>query len=277
MNGIQLCITSMFFITLVFSDPNMNHIRVFPAVDQSIAGVIQVSSLNSQNQLQYAFNASEARTLCQSLGLNIASKAQVEEALRRGLETCRFGWIDEHFAVIPRIHALANCGNNQIGLVSWRTPVTKKFDVFCFNESDSATQLKDTATDSPLSSRFHTNPPFKATDSILTTHLLASTSSSLPSSFSTPKIMTNEVEPAYLVGTAHSSLKARTVLISCTCSLLLISLATLAYLKMRRCSSLRGDLRQQQEYIYKETCVTNTEAKKTTQDDERVEMGGKEH
>ncbi len=47
----------------------------------------------------------------------------------------RFGWIDEHFAVIPRSKALLNCGKNQTGLVTWRAPVTQKFDVFCFNES----------------------------------------------------------------------------------------------------------------------------------------------
>jgi len=62
---------------------------VFPSVNQSVAGVIQVSSLNDHNQLHYAFNASDARRLCHSLRLSIASKAQVEEALSRGLETCR--------------------------------------------------------------------------------------------------------------------------------------------------------------------------------------------
>lgn len=47
----------------------------------------------------------------------------------------RYGWIDEHLAVIPRRKALSNCGQNQAGLVTWRASVTKKFDVFCFNES----------------------------------------------------------------------------------------------------------------------------------------------
>lgn len=144
---------------------------VFPAANQSIAGVFQVSRLNALNQPQYAFNASEARVLCLFLGVNIASKAQVQEALTRGFETCRwdqrrndhlvtshlsgvewkapdvmllccirlvlfrFGWIDEHLAVIPRSKALSNCGRNQIGLVTWRANVAHKFDVFCFNES----------------------------------------------------------------------------------------------------------------------------------------------
>uniref|UniRef100_A0A3Q0QSB2 Link domain-containing protein n=1 Tax=Amphilophus citrinellus TaxID=61819 RepID=A0A3Q0QSB2_AMPCI len=106
-----------------------------PAFNQSIAGLVLVTSLNKLNQPQYAFNASEARKLCSSLGLNIASRAQVNTALSRGMETCRFGWVDEHFVVIPRIQPLANCGQNKRGLVMWRVDVTQKFDVFCFNES----------------------------------------------------------------------------------------------------------------------------------------------
>lgn len=62
---------------------------VSPGFNQSIAGIMLVTSLNELNQPEYAFNASEARSLCWSLGLNIASKAQVQKALSRGLETCR--------------------------------------------------------------------------------------------------------------------------------------------------------------------------------------------
>lgn len=54
-----------------------------------------VTSLNELNQPEYAFNASEARSLCWSLGLNIASKAQVQKALSRGLETCRWDQSEE--------------------------------------------------------------------------------------------------------------------------------------------------------------------------------------
>lgn len=62
---------------------------VFPAENQSVVGVFLVSHLNGLHQPQYAFNASEARRMCSSLGVSIASKAQVKEALDRGLETCR--------------------------------------------------------------------------------------------------------------------------------------------------------------------------------------------
>ena len=61
---------------------------VFPH-GHTVAGVFQVSYKTTRNQLEYAYNVSEARELCQVLGVTIASKAQVEEALSRGLETCR--------------------------------------------------------------------------------------------------------------------------------------------------------------------------------------------
>ncbi|XP_028332564.1 lymphatic vessel endothelial hyaluronic acid receptor 1a isoform X3 [Gouania willdenowi] len=138
MKSLCFCILSVLAVASVTSAQNtdINHIRVFPSVNQSVAGVFQVTRLNDFNQPHYAFNASEARLLCLSLGVHIASKAQVETALTRGFETCRFGWIDEYLAVIPRIRALINCGKNQTGLVPWRASVKKKFDVFCFNESD---------------------------------------------------------------------------------------------------------------------------------------------
>lgn len=62
---------------------------VFPAENQTIAGVFLVSYLSDLSLPQYAFNASEARWLCLSLGVTIASKAQVQEALTRGFEICR--------------------------------------------------------------------------------------------------------------------------------------------------------------------------------------------
>uniref|UniRef100_A0A3Q1HUZ7 Link domain-containing protein n=1 Tax=Anabas testudineus TaxID=64144 RepID=A0A3Q1HUZ7_ANATE len=192
-------ITLVLSITSVISDETIDtsHIKVFPATNQSIAGVFQVSLLDHLNQPQYAFNASAARSLCSSLGVNIASKAQIQEALKRGLETCRFGWVDENLAVIPRIKALFNCGQNQTGVVAWRAPVIKQFDVFCFNESDAAT----------VSSRDYsgeTQSTSKTTISTQTTHTTSSASLH-PSSSSAPKTIDWEAEPARFVSTAQGS------------------------------------------------------------------------
>lgn len=58
-------------------------------MNQSIGGVFQVSQLDQHHQPKYAFNASQARTVCSSLNVSVASKAEVEKALAGGLETCR--------------------------------------------------------------------------------------------------------------------------------------------------------------------------------------------
>lgn len=59
----------------------------------------------------------------------------------------RFGWTDENLAVIPRNKALASCGNNKTGLVTWRAAVTQKFDVFCFNETGGRQSLHSFSTE----------------------------------------------------------------------------------------------------------------------------------
>ncbi len=52
---------------------------------RAIFGVFEASIGNT-----YALNASAARDLCEHLDLTIASKAQVTEAQKHGLETCRW-------------------------------------------------------------------------------------------------------------------------------------------------------------------------------------------
>ncbi|KAM7015135.1 lymphatic vessel endothelial hyaluronic acid receptor 1a [Tautogolabrus adspersus] len=266
MTMICLCITLLMSIASVTSDQNINtsHIRVFPGANQSVAGVFQVSFLDHLNQPQYAYNASEARQLCSILGVIIASKSEVRTALSRGLETCRYGWIDEHFAVIPRSKALYNCGQNQTGLVPWRAPVTKKFDVFCFNESDAAIQLKDTTTDS--SSR-NSQPP--STQTLLS----LSSSTSPPSSSSTPETSESEEKPALFVSRAQGSSGGKAILIITMCALFLTAVIILAYLKLRNSHT---DMKQQpEEYIETEEWTCANAIKETqiaAQEDERIEV-----
>ncbi|XP_026234973.1 lymphatic vessel endothelial hyaluronic acid receptor 1a [Anabas testudineus] len=261
-------ITLVLSITSVISDETIDtsHIKVFPATNQSIAGVFQVSLLDHLNQPQYAFNASAARSLCSSLGVNIASKAQIQEALKRGLETCRFGWVDENLAVIPRIKALFNCGQNQTGVVAWRAPVIKQFDVFCFNESDAAT----------VSSRDYsgeTQSTSKTTISTQTTHTTSSASLH-PSSSSAPKTIDWEAEPARFVSTAQGSAGAKVVLITSTCALLLIAIIIIAYLKMQKSCSRSAKLKQKEEDMETGEWASVKSTKETkidAQEDERIE------
>lgn len=272
MNIIWVCIPSLLAFSLVFSEQNTSNIAFFPSPNRSIAGVILVSYLD-QNQPQYAFNVSEARKICQSLGLSIASKAQIEEALSRGLETCRFGWTDEQIAVIPRITASANCGKNQTGLVTWRAAVTFKFDVFCFNESDALQQLENKVTDNPLSSSklIHTS------NSTLTSQSMSSSSTHSPSFTSTPEAMSNEVESARFVSRAEGSAGSNVVLITCISGLLLSIVAVLVYLNLKRGRHcyLCSNKKQQEVYTQTEEWISvKTIAETTTEvkEDHRIEV-----
>ncbi|KAJ8247541.1 hypothetical protein GJAV_G00247540 [Gymnothorax javanicus] len=114
-----------------------------------VLGVFEVAFMPSPNKMSYGFNAIQAREVCESLNVTIASKQQVVDAHRNGLETCRFGWIDEQIAVIPRINPSAACGQNQTGVIIWRASVNKLFDVFCFNSSALEMHLIATATKVP--------------------------------------------------------------------------------------------------------------------------------
>ncbi|XP_042563425.1 lymphatic vessel endothelial hyaluronic receptor 1b isoform X2 [Clupea harengus] len=114
---------------------------------KTISGVFMVTLNN-----QYSFNASVASEACKALHANIATQAQVEMALLNGLEMCRFGWVEEKIVVVPRIQASPKCGNNKIGLVTWRAAESKAFDAFCFN-ADTVTTLRASTASIPTTER----------------------------------------------------------------------------------------------------------------------------
>ncbi|XP_072321428.1 lymphatic vessel endothelial hyaluronic acid receptor 1a [Eucyclogobius newberryi] len=226
-------------VGLCICDLDTTKLRVFPAADRTIAGVFQVSSVNDWNQAYYAFNASEARDLCESLGVNIASISQIEKALSRGLETCRFGWTDEHLAVVPRITAQLNCGQNQTGLVRWRAALTKQFDVFCFNESDTAALLDPTTmpTQSTSLSMLQTFATFQ------------------PIFFT---LMDSEAEKALRVGSAKGSSGKKTVVITSVVAVFLVAIVAVVYIKLK-CKSDKEPHIEKEEWTH----VKYTETKKS--------------
>ncbi|NXA12034.1 LYVE1 protein, partial [Sapayoa aenigma] len=80
-------------------------------------------------------NFSEASNACNQLNLQLASKDQVENALKHGFETCSFGWVKDGFVVIPRITSKKKCGQGKTGLVRWNADQLQTFQVYCFNSS----------------------------------------------------------------------------------------------------------------------------------------------
>ncbi|XP_028812782.1 lymphatic vessel endothelial hyaluronic acid receptor 1a isoform X2 [Denticeps clupeoides] len=153
----HICITTLIHLAISTLLIASSQITVFPTTG-TISGVFVVSRTapNSKQQV-YSFNASAARDVCQDLGASIATKAQVAQALTQGLETCRFGWVDEQIAIIPRLHPRPLCGQNKTGVIPWRSPLTNRFDVFCFNATDLELQLNITSTE-PFTSSSSVHP-----------------------------------------------------------------------------------------------------------------------
>ncbi|XP_063337009.1 lymphatic vessel endothelial hyaluronic receptor 1b [Pelmatolapia mariae] len=113
----------------------------------------------------------------------MATEIQISKAIQYGLETCKYGWIAEQTAVVPRISPEQTCGQGKTGLVTWKASADKKFGVFCFNAS-ALTDLETTA--SPQSP---TSPTPLTTQ---TTHLVTSTTKSMSS---TKKSITGKSRP----------------------------------------------------------------------------------
>ncbi|XP_056138572.1 lymphatic vessel endothelial hyaluronic acid receptor 1-like [Lampris incognitus] len=101
---------------------------------------------------RYILNAKNATDACQYLNVSIATTAQMERALQLGLQTCKFGWIDGHVAVIPRITRDPKCGKNKTGLVTWSPAAEKLFCAYCFNATDLENDLS-TTSDIPVTSK----------------------------------------------------------------------------------------------------------------------------
>uniref|UniRef100_A0A3B3VU24 Link domain-containing protein n=1 Tax=Poecilia latipinna TaxID=48699 RepID=A0A3B3VU24_9TELE len=113
----------------------------------------------------YTLNFTDAQAACSLLKVTIATIAQLEEAVRHGLETCKYGWVAEKTAVIPRIKSDNNCGKGNKGLVQWKAPPDRKFAVYCFNASGTnrpvltdQNQTLDPSTASPQSPSSSTLP-----------------------------------------------------------------------------------------------------------------------
>ncbi|XP_013369603.1 PREDICTED: CD44 antigen isoform X11 [Chinchilla lanigera] len=82
---------------------------------------------------RYSISRTEAADLCKAFNSTLPTMAQMEQALRKGFETCRYGFIEGH-VVIPRITPNAICAANNTG-VYILTSNTSHYDTYCFNAS----------------------------------------------------------------------------------------------------------------------------------------------
>lgn len=272
---------SFFMSSLTF---DIHLVKVHPK--QAVSGVTEVSIGN-----KYALNALAARDLCEHLGLTIASKAQVAEAQKHGLETCKFGWIDEQIAVVPRVQVKASCGSGKTGVVVWRANPSTEFDVFCFSSTDfeaqnqAATTIHQTTTGKPITTHSSAFPTAQAG-----VHLRKTPSSKQPSpssSFSSSLVpslshspsgnhMDDEGEHLPMSDTTTDAVPAA-LLISVTFAVMLAVFLTLYYFKTNRPCRTRGDGEQPKEYIETEVWEHCSKKDLQTPQDEHEEENEEEN
>ncbi|XP_040894722.1 lymphatic vessel endothelial hyaluronic receptor 1b [Toxotes jaculatrix] len=133
---------------------------------QRVAGVFMVPEGG-----QYTLNFSAAIAACLFLNVTIATTDQMQRAVQQGLEMCKFGWVAEKIAVIPRRTSAKTCGDGKTGVVPWFAPAERQFGVFCFSGSD----LEETQSTSKAAPQTSTSP------STPTTTLVKSTTTTAPS------------------------------------------------------------------------------------------------
>ncbi|XP_016090575.1 lymphatic vessel endothelial hyaluronic acid receptor 1-like [Sinocyclocheilus grahami] len=280
----MMLFSGLFMSSLTF---DIHLVKVNPK--QTISGVIEASIGN-----QYALNASAARDLCEHLGLTIASKAQVAEAQKHGLETCRFGWIDEQIAVVPRVQVKSNCGSGKTGVVVWRANPSTEFDVFCFNLRDFEAQNQasmtahQTTRRKPITTHSTVFPTAQAGVHLRKTPFskLPSPSSSLsslstyvpPSLSHSPSVyhMDDEGKHLLMSGTPVEAVPAA-LLITVTFAVMLAVFLAIYYFKTNRPCRTQCDSEQQKEYT--ETEVWEHCSKKDLQNpqEEHVEENEEEN
>uniref|UniRef100_A0A096LTQ3 Link domain-containing protein n=1 Tax=Poecilia formosa TaxID=48698 RepID=A0A096LTQ3_POEFO len=183
----------------------------------------------------YTLNFTDAQAACSLLKVTIATIAQLEEAVRHGLETCKYGWVAEKTAVIPRIKSDNNCGKGNKGLVQWKAPPDRKFAVYCFNASGSnrpgptrpTSVTKTTDLSSSSSPLKHLSSHIPVSPHRLITSTPAGVTFSFPTSTQSPSSSVSsepELEPS--VGSTRPLLDAHISLISLSIVLLLLSATT---------------------------------------------------
>ncbi|XP_019750274.1 lymphatic vessel endothelial hyaluronic receptor 1b isoform X1 [Hippocampus comes] len=136
----------------------------------------------------YTFNFTAAPAACHSRHATVATIANVEEALRHGLETCKFGWVAEQVAVVPRLTASSKCGNGKTGLVKWNARAEQAFGVFCFTATATPPTFTSSTTTAIAPSLPSSTSPPSYSQTTTTTTPPDWTSHQVPISTSSPAL-----------------------------------------------------------------------------------------
>ncbi|KAA0715051.1 Lymphatic vessel endothelial hyaluronic acid receptor 1 [Triplophysa tibetana] len=185
MAGVWLTLCPLFTLCICTLCVDVNQIQV--PKDDGISGVVLVQTKDKK----YSFNATTAKEACNAIKMRIATKAEMETANKHGLQTCRYGWIEEQVAVVPRIDRNPKCGKNSTGISVWRADIRNLFDVYCIKPQgpdghfETSTRLESTTERRRKPSTTHSSTISIQTS---TTHSTSSPVTSLPPYSSTPSI-----------------------------------------------------------------------------------------
>lgn len=92
---------------------------------------------------RYALSRDEGKYACESFGTLLATLPQLEKAYTAGFQTCRYGWVQGHVAIV-RQEPHYNCAANGRGVIVLNSTIfSEKYDVYCFNESDTQEKVCD--------------------------------------------------------------------------------------------------------------------------------------
>uniref|UniRef100_A0A9J8BBX7 CD44 antigen n=1 Tax=Cyprinus carpio carpio TaxID=630221 RepID=A0A9J8BBX7_CYPCA len=87
---------------------------------------------------RYSLTFQQALELCQSLGYKLATHEQVNEAYKKDLRTCRYGWIDgQNVMFLPHFNG-PNCDSSSTEITFRPEAADYLSDVYCFNPSDAS-------------------------------------------------------------------------------------------------------------------------------------------
>ncbi|XP_056334485.1 lymphatic vessel endothelial hyaluronic receptor 1b [Danio aesculapii] len=140
MATVCLALCALFFFSSSTLCLDVSEIQV--PINDGISGVFLIQTKTNT----YSFDAITAKEACEAIKMTIAKKTEVETANKNGFQTCRFGWVEEQIAVIPRVEKNENCGKNNVGVITWRAELSKKFDVYCFKPADPDGSLETTSS-----------------------------------------------------------------------------------------------------------------------------------
>ncbi|XP_041917185.1 cell surface glycoprotein 1 [Alosa sapidissima] len=96
----------------------------------SYAGVFHVRVSSN-----YSLTSQQADELCQSLYSSLATEDQIREAYSKGLDTCRYGWINDERMLMLQHELQPDCPSNGTGVMFLADTPESLSDAYCYDAS----------------------------------------------------------------------------------------------------------------------------------------------